>query len=947
MIGLGARTKHVISPIKRLKGGVLLPESQQPQRLGQNVLRTSCTDRGNRPESVPKGQNAVHTERNWSEHGSQMTNGKQVAPVKRESTGLDLLEGHRGGPVTHLLDWWSVLQGRTQIGFVFAISTVAFVVLNFYSLSFVGAALRLVTGLIAIVLVPGGAVAAVFLGREMRNLGVSASFGLGLALVECQVLLTITLTTGLHLPLVYFLCVSSSVIVLLCLVTARPELLQGFFRLSFLYEKDTRLVKVLLVALVLRLILAFLAVESISPDSALFADYARSMLGGEFESNVSNELAVLSLWNGASYVIHQAFAYILAVSWLLLPPISVGPIVLLPLVGTFLIIPTYSITKHLFNEEAAIVVAAVVAISPLFVFHSAVGYGPEISSLLFLTYGMIFLLGPHGSERAYALLAGFFIGLVDAIWYVNFYVFCAIMPIILHHFRGYTWSQTMTNAFLFALILLAKLLFRNLLLFFSCWTIVFLAALFLRIHRPGTNADSLLLFFAGIFASLVLWLWPLQAVAIGIPSSVTKTETPLIPAILAPISIDVMTRFAFFYAFHLTIPVLCLLVLALFKGVNRRTAQIVFLCTMIDAAGTLKVLSLMPGSMDAMYLYSDSRFFLLFALGAFVAVGAYVASKWLELPVGSHVDVSRQPRLRRRHLALLVVAIGCVPGYILFPVGTDLVNIRESYGWTDIDGKSDLLGNDSTVFLVDRAREFAWITGRKTAVFWLSATNLSYSRAGEEIIALASRFSTQYLIVDTYTRSHWGVMQYLYGDELPLGYPFLLNVSFLEGPYGNSTGNVSVLTLVAATEANDFRRYARIFEFGTGRFGRLWTADMLDPAWDVGNEGSLVEVDGKTHLVIGPGYNYTYTWRPDDDLNVTVQTGFLLCDLEEVNATVTRVEVYSSSGAFISLAEKIDDSRYYLPLSSTTVGNIAIVIEGGSGESVIIRSVSIWEAQTG
>jgi len=897
-----------------------------------------------------KAQNAVHNESSWSEHGNQMTtNGKQAPLEERESAGLGLLAGYRRGAVTHLLGWWSVLQSRTQIGLVFATSTVAFLVLNFYSLPIVGAALRLVTGLIAIVLVPGGTVAAAFLGREMRNLGVSASLGLGLALVECQVSLMIVLTSGLHLPLIYFLCVSSSAIVLACLAITGRESLQGFFRLSFLYEKDARLLKVLVLALALRLTLAFLALDSISPDSALFADYARSMLVGEFESNVSNELAVLSLWDGANYVIHQAFAYILAVSWLLFPPISVGPIVLLPLIGTFLIIPTYSITKHLFTEKAAIVIAAIMAISPLFVFHSAVGYGPEISSLLFLTYGMIFLLGPQKSERACAMMAGFFIGLVDAIWYANFYAFCAMMPILLHHFRGYTRFQTVTNAFLFALILLAKLLFRNLLLFFSCWTIVFLVILFLRIRKPGPKADALLLFFVGIFASLVLWLWPLQAVAIGIPSSVTKTETPLISAILAPISVDVVARFAFFYAFHLTIPLLCLLVLALFKGVNRRTAQIVFLCTLIDAAGTMKIFSLMPGSMEAIYVYSDSRFFLLFALGAFVAIGAYIASRWSELPSDPPVDVSRSPRLRRRHLILLAVVIGCVPGYILFPVGTELVNIEARYGWNGLPEEVDHLGNADTRFLADRAREFSWLTGRHSVILTFTQVDLPFANASKELGQLAEEFNANYVMVDIYTVAHWRTLSELLEYPIAMGssVPLCTNLTLISENQ-NTTGPMPSLTLVAETQPNSLGQCARVFMFENLRYTRTENVDLFNPRWSASNGGAILNSSGYPELVIGNLQNYTNTWRPAPfDLNSTVEAGFLLCRVREMSATVARIEVWNSSGDFVCYVEGAGSGQYCCPLNNATIGDIRIVIEGNPSDSVIIISISLWNVEEG
>ena len=44
-------------------------------------------------------------------------------------------------------------------------------------------------------------------------------------------------------------------------------------------------------------------------------------------------------------------------------------------------------------------------------------------------------------------------------------------------------------------------------------------------------------------------------------------------------------------------------------------------------------------------------------------------------------------------------------------------------------------------------------------------------------------------------------------------------------------------------------------------------------------------------------------------------------------------------------AESLGSNLYYCPLGEVTIGDIRIVIEGSSGESIIVRSISVWQVE--
>jgi len=120
---------------------------------------------------------------------------------------------------------------------------------------------------------------------------------------------------------------------------------------------------------------------------------------------------------------------------------------------------------------------------------------------------------------------------------------------------------------------------------------------------------------------------------------------------------------------------------------------------------------------------------------------------------------------------------------------------------------------------------------------------------------------------------------------------------------------------------------------------------MVESGWNATNSGSIVNLTGDAQLVIGQGQNSTSTWRLlGYDLGLDIMTGFMLFDIEKVDAEISGVEIWDASGLLVREAEDVGDGLYFCYLGDITVGDIRVRIEGDEGESVVIQSISLWRA---
>ncbi|MFX1368705.1 MAG: hypothetical protein ACFFAY_08920, partial [Promethearchaeota archaeon] len=259
---------------------------------------------------------------------------------------------------------------------LFAVSMYALVTIGFVAVSLVPLNIwtmvpRAVLGGLSLLVFPGTLLSSLVVPERFHNLGTSIIVGIIICLITIQAALILTMLFSVRVFLLTILCIVNSVVVLTSvgIMALRHASLryQGFW----LGALDNRTIAFMGLALAVRILLGILASDVIAPDAALYSDFARNVVKGKFWSNIDNDYAVFSLVNGVEYVTHIGFAYLAAISLLMFDVATAGPVLILIIMGVIMIVPAYHITEKYFGVGAAKWMGALLAISPLFVFHSS------------------------------------------------------------------------------------------------------------------------------------------------------------------------------------------------------------------------------------------------------------------------------------------------------------------------------------------------------------------------------------------------------------------------------------------------------------------------------------------------------------------------------------------------------------------------------------------------
>lgn len=167
-------------------------------------------------------------------------------------------------------------------------------------------------------------------------------------------------------------------------------------------------------------------------DGCHYMELAQNLVNtGQFSSKLVNPLD--------SYSLRYAFeahpiAYFLMSIFYLIGGASYGSIKLMVnVVGSLLIFPTYETANLLFNKKTAIVATIIVTINPLRVLFSSAAWGPEILSCLFTITAFYFILRwLKCLHLRFAIFIGLFAFLALQAWNANFYVlFLFTLPLTL------------------------------------------------------------------------------------------------------------------------------------------------------------------------------------------------------------------------------------------------------------------------------------------------------------------------------------------------------------------------------------------------------------------------------------------------------------------------------------------------------------------------------------
>ncbi|TXT54865.1 MAG: membrane protein of unknown function [Candidatus Thorarchaeota archaeon] len=831
-----------------------------------------------------------------------------------------------------------------RIGAYQFLTTILFVALQILPNSIFLFPLQLISGFCSIIIFPGFLLNQLFIPIEYRNIGTIILVACVITLFEIQIAFTITLLTGFVFPLYVWVVGFNSIVFMIAFYRLLQE--ENISSDSVIFSLSSKLNQIAVIALILRVIMLYFGQNSIGPDAALYADYARNMLEGDFSSSILNDVAVQTLWNGVQYVWHQGFVYFTGLSWLLFEPTAIGTNILLVIIGTLLLYPVYTITDHFFGTKAAYYTSILVAIHPLFIYHSAIGYGPEIVSLFFLLYAAIFLILGREKGVHFSLLSGVIVGLIDVIWYANFYIFCILLPFALLFFKFTNWFDTILFGVNLCVILAIRLFLSNIqIVIIGILVIIVLNIIGTKIS--SYNVITYAPFLTAVLSTMFFWKWSTYLTQ--------KVETPdsgrkILDVIFGYIDPIVLLRFAFFVFFHLTPILFGLLIWTLLRKPSRVTTSF-FTIGLLGAVGTLKVFGLF--SKDTLlpyYLYSDSRFFLFIIIMFIIGLGPILINfkEYLTYHLYEKtLFLKISPEKRDIMITFGIIAIGFIPSVLVFPVGLDLINGPERYGWTALDEKIESLDADA-IYLCDRAREFTWFTRKQSVQLRFSETYLPDLNSSRELLTFVSLYHTKYLLVDDYFYQHWHNLEFLYLGNMSVGTRVFLNFSSI--PYSNildSEVYSTSLTLVAKTEPNKYGRYARIFEFGNSSLTRVWNEIPSDQEWTVSAGGAIENRTDSLQFILGPNQSKLHIARSEgNEVNTKIQQGFLILDFSYAEAQIESIKVWNHSDYFVSSLDYLGAGRYYGFFTNTTISNITITVSGNPGDSIILKGGSIWDSHT-
>ncbi|MGV9169623.1 MAG: hypothetical protein ACOC38_06770 [Promethearchaeia archaeon] len=841
------------------------------------------------------------------------------------------------------------LEFSQKIPLVFMVTSISLLILGSLNVKGFYLLLKGISAFLALILIPGTIIGVQIRPKEKDWGWISIGIGLAVSVLEIQILFILRLLLDVYLnPLVFMLVVDAE-LVAVCFIAFRNRRTDISLKRILIPEKRDLKYFVLL-ALFIRLVLVVLASESVSPDACLYADYARSVINGSYSSSIAGDTAITNLWNGIDYVIHHGMTYVYAVSFIILPSSVSGTPIFLTIANIGLMLVGYSFVEEQIGTRAASWFAFIVAIHPLFVFHSSVAYGPEITSLFLMMGALVLFHNRNEYGTPAILLAGIMLGLADVIWYINFYIACIGIPLMTIIGKDKNMQET---AIYFTVA--AALFFFRIFLFHGVYLIIvpILLAMALgmaHFFKETSHIERLFGFSTAGGFIIFLWRWPFFFVENQAPAEEMIESTKLIGAILAPVSLEITGRFIFFTLFHLSVLLTVLLIVLLIREPRNKVILVPTLLGLISAAGTYKVFSTFEKDVLLfIYLYSDSRFFLsivfLMIIGAAYAFSKKTPIRTLS-PAQQEIVGGKKSLNKKKAIIAILLIIGFVPGYLAIPSGLNLVRYEERYGWSDLDEIVSQISSEDTRYLLDRAREFSWFTGRPSATLDLSERDLPLDNVSHELSNLMTENGASYLLVDEYTTTKWKTLEYALRDNMSRGDCIPLDASrAIEGIANDIISKVQSLKMVADTKPNYYGRFSRIFMLQECSYSLSQTIGLHTAGWLATSEGKLENTTSGIRISIGDNENQTTIMREEGyNLGMKINCGFILLEIEETSAEVLSIEIRDSNGSILSNAHSLGDNVYFAPFGDLTIGDIRITIEGEARESVILKSITSWNS---
>jgi hypothetical protein len=208
------------------------------------------------------------------------------------------------------LYWLRRYDSAEIMVFAFFLSILVFLVADSLATSLWSFAMRLAGGFISLILIPGAYLIQYLLPQDQRNLAASIVFGLVLQVVGLQAFYLVNVAFDIVLPInVWFVGFTSIAFTsLLFAYGKRCRSLKIKPSLHFGMPQEVTLI--VLAGFILRLVVALLSGDVLSPDAALFADYARQFTNGEMTTSVLNDSSVYSISEDVDYLLTDSHTFL-------------------------------------------------------------------------------------------------------------------------------------------------------------------------------------------------------------------------------------------------------------------------------------------------------------------------------------------------------------------------------------------------------------------------------------------------------------------------------------------------------------------------------------------------------------------------------------------------------------------------------------------------------------
>lgn len=738
-------------------------------------------------------------------------------------------------------------------------------------------------------------------------------------------------------------------------------------------SKRNPIIFILAAAIIFRLYFSSFNTGTIMPDASLYLDSARTLVSkGVFSSNIIWDENLLSL-TSTGLLEHASFTFIVASFFEISTASMTIALFAIGLIGSFLIYPLSDFSKQFFGKTVGIIVAAIIAIQPLFVYFSATLFGPEISGLLFLFTALYILIRGVKSRSAFVLfISGVLFGISEEIWWSQFFIFVAFIPIFFAIFidEQHSPRRLCLSLIISGIIVLAYAFALKIYSLYFIYVPIVMAELIALLIVSFKNRIQTVT--TSIIRQVNLVLWLVTGLIIStivsvirhyiLPSSVSSVAQGAIDAGLVPRIFNAFTSFlkasslsgVFDYSKYLSEYASILIVLLFFLAFlfTRKISSKILLSSIILLDCIL--ISLTPPPSYPLYLSSEGRYFLLPVSLMIIVASTFLVEivKMSYPPIRSVIiKIGKKAKTHKIPIATAVILLPIlfslffIPQYTANLQSISDANTIEKNGWSN-----NLLGwlkNNTSlqdVVLTSRARELAWFTNRQTvsiANIQESAINISYNRIDQ----LSKKYNCTYLVADSYL--YW---------TLP-------ELRDLYLPRNTSIGTVKLSEddLISYLTNGSIEGYSyKLVYFEALNESQVCVWKIL-PSADItftsnyedfsasnlviGNNGSKVLTrDNSLQIIIGKNQSYAYSYSRSA-LNLTLDENsvqFFAWNVTNLQGVkIARVELWREGQHFTDITPPSVTGIWVETLNLQRIDDLRIVISGNPSGSLTIKWLAI------